>query len=162
MVIGLILTSLLTYHWSYGRLWFLVDSLFEAIVAPASTGTMEKIPQLEIDDNHFLYKLYANYSVSSTKILKAMRIIFSMAMVSYVVTIEIVLWQIKSADAKQQANFISTWIWPLVSLVLSVLLILVQPFFALMMFLNKFFDDKMDMDGPVSYTHLTLPTTERV
>ncbi|GAV53951.1 hypothetical protein ZYGR_0AK04530 [Zygosaccharomyces rouxii] len=152
MIIVLILTSLLTYHWSYGKLWFLVDSLFEAMVAPSSTRGMEKIPQLEIDDNHFLYKLYANYSVSSTKILKAIRIVFSMAMVSYVITIEIVLWQIKSADVKQQANFISTWIWPFVSLALSVLLILIQPFFALMMLLNKFFDDKLDVDSLIIVT----------
>lgn len=147
MVVVLILSSLLTYHWSYGKLWFLVDSLFEAMIASSTGKNMKKVPKLEIDDNHFLYKLYANYSVSSTKILKAIRIIFSMAMVSYVITIEIVLWQIKTADIKQQANFISTWIWPSVSLTLSVLLILVQPFFTLLMLLNKFFNDKMDVDS---------------
>ncbi|GCE97788.1 hypothetical protein ZYGM_000964 [Zygosaccharomyces mellis] len=156
MVIVLISSSLLTYHWSYGKLWFLVDSLFEAMVTPSSTRGIEKVPKLEIDDNHFLYKLYANYSLSSTKILKAIRIIFSMAIVSYVITIEIVLWQIKNADIKQQANFISTWIWPFVSSVLSVLLILVQPFFALMMLLNKSFDDKLDIDSLIIVTSVTL------
>lgn len=156
MIVGLALTSIFTYHFSYSKLWFQVDSLFEAIVTPSSTIVMDKMPGLEIDDNHFLYKLYANYSVSSTKILKAMRIIFSMAMVSYVVTIEIVLWQIKGTDMKNQGNFVSLWIWPLVSLVLSALLILVQPFFVVMLLLNKFFDDKMDMDSLLTITSGSL------
>lgn len=156
MIVALILSSVLTFHWSYSKLWFEVGQLFDGIVSSSNEGFIENVPKLEIDDNHIFYKLYTDYSVSSAKILLAMRVLFSIAIVSYVVTIEIVLWQIKTADVKQQENYIAGYIWPFVSMTLSILLILVQPFFALVLLLNKFFHGKMDIDKLVIISSASL------
>ncbi|AQZ09752.1 YHR078W [Zygosaccharomyces parabailii] len=159
MLIGLLITAMVTFHWSYSSLWFEVGRLFEGVATTSNKAIIENIPKLEIDDNHMFYKFYTNYSVSSSKILQAMRILFCIAMVSYAVTIEIVLWQIKTADEKQQINFIASYIWPSISVALSILLILVQPFFALMLLLNKFYHDKMDVDSLVIITSISLLST---
>lgn len=146
MVFVLTITSVLVYHWSYKVLWFRVGSLFDIVVTPSSKDNSSTFPRWELDDNTFFYKFYSEYSVSSNRIERGMRILFSTAMVCYTITIEIILWQIKTADVQQKADFVTSWVWPFASLLLSVLLLLIQPFFIVMSLLNKFFNDKFDID----------------
>lgn len=146
MVLVLTVTSMLMYHWSYIVLWYRVGSLFDIAVTPSNKDANSKYPRWELDDNTFFYKFYSEYSVSSNRIERGMRVLFSTAMVCYTITIEIILWQIKTADVQQKADFVTSWVWPFVSLLLSVLLLLIQPFFIVMSLLNKFFNDKFDID----------------
>lgn len=144
MVILLAGTAGLTYQWSFNILWFKLGPLFDIVAAPSKKD--EVAPKLELNEDTFLYKLYSDYSFSSRKIMKAMRVLFSVAMATYIVTIEIILWQIKTADVQQRADAVTKWIWPLVSLLLSVFLILLQPWFIVMSLLNKFFEERFDID----------------
>ncbi|QLQ80922.1 hypothetical protein HG537_0E02770 [Torulaspora globosa] len=145
MVLLLTGSATAIYRWSFTVLWFKVGSLFE-IGAESSSKQDVVLPEFAIDDSTFLSKLYSEYSVPSHKVLQAMRILFSTAMVIYTITIEITLWQIKTADVQQTADFITKWVWPLVSMGLSAILILVQPLFIVMSLLNKFFEEKFDLD----------------
>lgn len=145
MILVLTATAAVTYRWSFTVLWFKVGSLFD-LGAESSSKQEEALPKLEIDDSTFLCKLYSEYSVPSFKVLEAMRVLFSSAMVIYIITIEIILWQIKTADVQQTADFVTRCVWPLVSILLSALLILVQPFFIVMSLLNKFFEERFDID----------------
>lgn len=144
MVVLLAVSAGFTYQCSFNVLWFRLGPLFDIVAAPSRNN--EVTPRIEIDEDTFFFKLYNNYSFSSRKVVRAMRVLFSSAMATYIVTVEIILWQIKTADAQQAADAVTKWIWPFISLVLSVLLILLQPWFIVMSLLNKFFDERFDID----------------
>lgn len=151
MLLLLTASAAIVYRWSFTVLWFKVGSLFD-LGTDISSKQDVALPRFELDDNTFFSKLYSEYSVSSRKVLHAMRILFSTAVVTYIITIEIILWQIKTADVQQTADFVTKWVWPLVSLTLSSLLILIQPFFIVMSLLNKFFEEKFDIDRLIIVT----------
>ncbi|CCD23850.1 uncharacterized protein NDAI_0C01900 [Naumovozyma dairenensis CBS 421] len=105
------------------------------------------------DSNTFLEKFYTEYCFSSNKIVKYIRVIFSLAIVCYVLTVEIVLWQIKAATIENSsADFVTNFLWPMVSASLALVLILCQPFLILLSLLNKFFNDRFDIDRLVIIT----------
>lgn len=151
MAIILIFTSLVVYQCSYNMLWFKVGSLFDIVViTEGEKGSM--IPRWDLDDNTFFYKFYSQYSVSSKGIKKTMRALFSVAMVTYTVTIEIILWQIKTADVSQTADFVTSRVWPFVSTLLSTILILLQPFIVVISLLNKFYREVFNIEKLVILT----------
>lgn len=108
-------------------------------------------PNMYIRDT-FMQKFYTEYSLSSNKISKCIRILFSLAMTCYLIAIEIILFYIKTSDDGKQADFITEFIWPLIAFLLSLILILIQPFCILISILNKFFNDKLDMDRLIMVT----------
>lgn len=142
---GLLISSIFVYSWSYQILWFKIDMLFDFISPPSKSDKILDIQRWDTDDSSFFYKFYAEYSVPSHKILKSIRVLFSMAMVCYVTTIEIILWQIIAAEAEQKSDFITNWVWPFMSFSLMTLLILIQPFLILISLLDKFFNDKFNV-----------------
>lgn len=160
MSIVLVVTCILVYNWSYHYIWFKLGLLFDDI---ASQSDNTDIPlnrriadgELDITDN-FVQKFYAEYSLSSKRLMKFIRVLFSSAMVCYIITIEIVLWQIKSVDKTQSGDFITEWVWWFVSMALSVILILIQPFFIIISLMNKFFNDRFDLDRLVIFTSIAL------
>lgn len=145
MVLALIATASVVYNWSYNIVWYKLGSLFEIISLPSKKGHLNSVTGWETNDNTFFYKFYTDYSVSSHKLLHYIRIMFATAMVCYCLTVEIILWQIFTADMEQKADFITTFIWPLISTLLTILLILVQPFLIVISMLDKFLNDKLDM-----------------
>ncbi|CAL9729684.1 hypothetical protein MOUN0_H04786 [Monosporozyma unispora] len=153
----LVLTSVLVYKWSYNKLWFKLHLLFDEI----SSANWENVSSMPENWNQnanlytrdtFMQKFYTEYSLSSNRIAGYLRILFSVAMACYFVTIEIILISIKISDGTKQADFITTVVWPFTALLLSLILILIQPFCILISILNKFFNDKLDMDRLIMAT----------
>ncbi|CAI4063712.1 hypothetical protein SKDZ_08G1250 [Saccharomyces kudriavzevii ZP591] len=151
------------YKWSYERLWFKVGSLFDIISTSSKKKGSPLTSQLKIGSHenvssmgNFINKFYTEYSLPSHKILQSQRILFSLAMMTYTVTIEIILWQIKVAGMDREVTFITTWVWPLTAVLLSFILILLQPFFIIISLLNKFYNDKFDIDKLIIVTCLSL------
>lgn len=156
----LLVTSVFVYNWSYHYIWFKLGLLFEDIASQSDNANLPinrrlADGELDITDN-FVQKFYAEYALSSKRLMKFIRVLFSIAMVCYIVTIEIVLWQIKSVDRVQSADFITEWVWWFVSMGLSVILILIQPFLIIISLMNKFFNDRFDLDRLVIFTSVTL------
>lgn len=148
-------TSLVIYKLSYNVLWFKIQPLFD--IVPASMNRRSTtIAKLQTKENGFLYKFYSEYSLSSKKVTSAIRVVSSTNFTCCVIAIEIILWQIKTADQEQRADLITKIIWPLISIMLSLFLILIQPFFILISLLNKFFMDKADMDKLTTVTSGTI------
>lgn len=155
--IVLLVTGCVIFKWSYNYLWFKVALLFADITQPLNKNVkflstqLAELNEKSVKDN-FMHKFYTEYSVSSQRILRSMRILFSFSMACYILTIEIVLWQIKTSDQEQTADFITKFVWPMLSMLLSLILILIQPFFILITLLNKFFDDRFDIDRLIIIT----------
>lgn len=160
MSITLLVTSLLVYNWSYKFLWFKLALLFNDVSSNSKKST--NVPTISTSDGFdsgsdtFTQKFYSEYSLSSRKLVGFIRNLFSIAMVCYIVTIEIVLWQVKSVDSIKDGDFITEYVWSLVSMSLSLILIVVQPFLILMSLLNKFFNDKFDLDRLIIITSVIL------
>ena len=153
----LALTGTLMYRWSYNVLWFKLGHLFDNISPPSKKDelSLSNSWRSEINDNSttFFEKFYTEYSLPSHTIVNYIRIFFSIALTCYTITIEIILWQIKSATVNKSADFITNWIWPLISISLSLILLLFQPFLILLSLLNKFFNDRFNID------RLVIPTS---
>lgn len=160
MTLTLLLSSGLVYHWSYTLLWFKLGSLFSDISASATSDLLPVASNWtdgnEVTKDTFAQKFYTEYSLSSKRLVEFIRVLFSLSMVCYIVTIEIVLWQISSAANEQEGDFVTEWIWSLVSMSLSLILILLQPFFILISLLNKFFNDRFDIDRLIIFTSAIL------
>lgn len=153
----LVISSIAVYNWSYNQMWLKLHLLFNDTNS-VNWACISRLPEswnrnpnLYMKDN-FMQKFYSEYSLSSNKISRYIRKLFSSAMTCYVVTIEIVLFYIKTSDNGKQADFITKFIWPLTAFLLSLILILVQPFCILISILNKFFNDKLDMDRLIIVT----------
>ncbi|CCK68885.1 uncharacterized protein KNAG_0B04510 [Huiozyma naganishii CBS 8797] len=163
LLLILTLSAIAVYDWTFNVLWFKVDVLFEYVtVSPnkhlRSLNSKWDKPQNVSNSNSFMQNFYAEYSVSSKTMSTLMRMLFSAAMVCYTVTIEIVLWQIKTVDMDQQAGPIIRFIWPSMAWSLSIILLLIQPFFIIISLLNKFFKDSFDIDRLVIATTALLAT----
>ncbi|CCH62476.1 hypothetical protein TBLA_0H01900 [Henningerozyma blattae CBS 6284] len=156
LLILLAICTVLIYHWSYTIMWYRLGGLFETVTSNSKVKLFDSFPELETDTNSFFYNLYSEYSVSSHKVNKIIHVLFSIAMTCYVDTIVVILWQIMTVESEQEADFVSLWIWPLLSMLLSVLLILVQPFLIIISVMNKFFREKMDVDRLIIFTTGTL------
>ncbi|CAL9734617.1 hypothetical protein MOSE0_F03334 [Monosporozyma servazzii] len=153
----LVFTSVLVYRWSSNQLWFKLHLLFDEI----SSANWENVSSMPANWNQnanlytkdtFMQKFYTEYSLSSARIASYIRVLFSVAMACYFVTIEIILIYIKTSDGNKQADFITNLIWPFTALLLSLILILIQPFCILISILNKFFNDKLDIDRLIMAT----------
>ncbi|EJS43441.1 YHR078W [Saccharomyces arboricola H-6] len=151
------------YKWSYERLWFKVGSLFDIVSTSSKKNSYSLTGELEIGPNenvsgmgNFINKIYTEYSLPSHKILQYLRVLFSLATMVYTVTIEIILWQIKVAGMDKEVTFITTWVWPLTAIMLSFILILLQPFFIIISLLNKFYNDRYDIDRLITVTCIIL------
>lgn len=153
----LVFTSVLVYRWSSNQVWFKLHLLFDEI----SSANWENVANMPANWNQnanlytkdtFMQKFYTEYSLSSNRIASYIRILFSVAMACYFVTIEIILIYIKTSDGNKQADFITNLIWPFTALLLSLILILIQPFCILISILNKFFNDKLDIDRLIMAT----------
>ncbi|CDO93861.1 unnamed protein product [Kluyveromyces dobzhanskii CBS 2104] len=161
----ILLTFCLVFDRSYHVLWFKIQKLFD--ILPSSSLTIEEIGSADIislsgSNDSLLHKFYSEYSLSSKRIYKSVRILFSITFAAYVVAIEIVLWQIKAADSGEDGNFVTTVMWPSLLGLFFVSLIIVQPFLMLLFLLNKFFEDRVSMRKlapaaiAISFTWLTL------
>lgn len=153
------------YKCSYERLWFKVGSLFDIISTSSKKNVIPLASKMEVGSNedvssmgNFINKFYTEYSLPSHKVLQSLRVLFSLAMMTYTVTIEIILWQIKVAGMDKEVTFITTWVWPLTAIMLSFILILFQPFFIIISLLNKFYNDKFDIDRLIIVTCIILST----
>ena len=159
--IMLVISSVVVYSWSYNRLWFKLHLLFDDTNSvnwdciSQLPESWHQNPNLYTKDN-FMQKFYTEYSLSSNKVSRYIRILFSLAMSCYVMTIEIVLFYIKTSDNGKQADFITEFIWPMIAFLLSLMLILIQPFCILISILNKFFNDKLDMDRLIIVTTVVI------
>ena len=156
------------YKCSYERLWFKVGSLFDIISTSSKKNVIPLASKMEVGSNedvssmgNFINKFYTEYSLPSHKVLQSLRVLFSLAMMTYTVTIEIILWQIKVAGMDKEVTFITTWVWPLTAIMLSFILILFQPFFIIISLLNKFYNDKFDIDRLIIVTCIILSTLIR-
>ncbi|SMN18429.1 similar to Saccharomyces cerevisiae YHR078W High osmolarity-regulated gene of unknown function [Maudiozyma saulgeensis] len=158
----LLVSSVIVYNWSYKFLWFKLALLFNDATVSTKTSRSSIISSINGYENSetdtFVQKFYTEYSLSSKKLVGFIRTLFSVAMVCYIITIEIVLWQIKSVEVDQGGDFITEWVWSLVAMSLSLILILVQPFFILVSLLNKFFNDRFDLDRLIIITSTILIT----
>ena len=56
----------------------------------------------------------------------------------------------------KDVTFITIWVWPLTAVMLSFILILFQPFFIIISLLNKFYNDRFDIDRLIIVTCITL------
>lgn len=159
--IMLVISSVVVYSWSYNRMWFKLHLLFDDANSvnwdciSQLPESWHQNPNLYTKDN-FMQKFYTEYSLSSNKVSRYIRILFSLAMSCYVMTIEIVLFYIKTSDNGKQADFITEFIWPMIAFLLSLMLILIQPFCILISILNKFFNDKLDMDRLIIVTTVVI------
>lgn len=159
--IMLVISSVVVYSWSYNRMWFKLHLLFDDTNSvnwdciSQLPESWHQNPNLYTKDN-FMQKFYTEYSLSSNKVSRYIRILFSLAMSCYVMTIEIVLFYIKTSDNGKQADFITEFIWPMIAFLLSLMLILIQPFCILISILNKFFNDKLDMDRLIIVTTVVI------
>lgn len=163
MFLVLSVSGVFMYKWSYEKLWFKVGSLFDIISTSSRKNAYSLTSKWETGSNenasnmgNFINKFYTEYSLPSHKVLQSLRVLFSLAMMTYTVTIEIILWQIKVADMQKEVTFITTWVWPLTAIILSFILILLQPFFIIISLLNKFYNDKFDIDRLIIVTSITL------
>lgn len=157
----LAITSGLIYRWSYIHIWFKLHLLFDQTSSANwenvsnMPATWNQNPNVYMKDT-FIQKFYTEYSLSSSRVSGYIRTLFSLAMACYVVTIEIILFYIKTGDSTKEANFITRFIWPFTALVLSLILILIQPFCILISILNKFFNDTLDIDRLIMVTTATI------
>ncbi|CCF58122.1 hypothetical protein KAFR_0D04750 [Kazachstania africana CBS 2517] len=156
----LVFSAYFVFRGSYNFVWFKVNVLFDNISLHCdedfdSLSTNLKGKLNEYKDT-FIQKFYSEYSISSKKMVESIRILFSIAAVSYVITMEIVLRQIRIASSETKFDFITNWIWPFTSMMLSLILILIQPFFIFISLLNKFYNDTFDMDRLVMVTSAIL------
>lgn len=163
MFLVLSVSGVFMYKWSYEQLWFKVGSLFDIISTSSRKEAYSLTSKWETSPNgnasnmgNFINKFYTEYSLPSHKVLQSLRVLFSLAMMTYTVTIEIILWQIKVADMEKEVTFITTWVWPLTAIILSFILILLQPFFIIISLLNKFYNDKFDIDRLIIVTSIAL------
>lgn len=156
MAFVLVVSAVVVYQCSYHIIWFKVGSLFDITMAPSKAIQSQEIPKWELNDSTFFYKLYSEYSISSHRIKNTVRILFSIAMVSYAMTVEIVLWQIRTAEVDQRADFLTKMVWPCVSILLSMLIILTQPFLIVLSLLNKFYKDRFDIERLLIYTCMLI------
>lgn len=144
-VIGI--TALLVYKYAYDILWYKLQNLFELIPSSSSSHPYSSaIASINKSQNGFLYKLYTEYSVSSNNVLRVIRTLVSGTLALCVVAVEIVLWQIKTADSSKGGDVITDFMWPASSALLAASLILIQPFCILITMLNKFFEDRLAID----------------
>ncbi|KAL3234868.1 hypothetical protein RNJ44_02656 [Nakaseomyces bracarensis] len=141
--------------WSYDFLWFKASSLFDSGYRLGSKSNTS-LHRSADDSNVFFSRFYSEYSIKSQNVTKCLRFLFAFGITCYVITIEIVLWQIKTADRQQEPDFITRYVWPLASVSLTILLIVLQPFFILLSLLNKFFNDRFDMVHLFIVTAVTL------
>lgn len=131
-----------------------MQRLFDILPVSSISGAQDRPYMVGISSygEGYLYKFYSEYSIPSKLIYKIVRIIFSLTFASCVVAVEIVLSEIKDTDTQSDGSFVTDCIWPLISLILYSSLILVQPFLILFCLLNKFFDDKMQIDKSAMLT----------
>ena len=151
-------TAFFVGKWSYDSLWLIASSIFETgyRLKTRNNKSLYQLPSSGENSNYFFNKFYTVYSIKSQSITRGLRFLFAFGITCYAMTIEIVLWQIKTADASQEHDLITKYIWPLTSLSLTVILILVQPFFILITILNKFFNDSLNINQLVMGTFMSL------
>lgn len=140
----LCISSFFVGKWSYDFLWFKASSLFDSGYRLGSKSHTSLYKE-ENNTNVFFSRFYSEYSIKSQSVTRCLRFLFAFGITCYVITIEIVLWQIKTADSQQEPDFITRYVWPMASFSLTILLIVLQPFFILLSLLNKFFNDRFDM-----------------
>lgn len=159
LTLCILLSAALAFNWSYKILWFKVSYLFDNSDNFASASSINELPTNWNDNpdiftkDTFVQKFYTEYSIPSKKLSNYIRLLFSVAMSCYLVTIEIVLWKIKS---NQNGDLITIVIWPLMALMLALIILLIQPFLILISILNKFFNDKLDLDGLIVVAVATI------
>lgn len=159
MTLCILLSAVLVFNWSYKILWFKVSHLFDDLDSSSSTNSINELPTSWNDNpdiftkDAFVQKFYTEYSIPSKKLSNYIRLLFSVAMSCYLVTIEIVLWKIKS---NQNGDLITILIWPLMALVLALIILLIQPFLIMISILSKFFDDRLDLDGLIVVAVATI------
>ncbi|AMD19753.1 HCL398Wp [Eremothecium sinecaudum] len=136
-----LLTFTIVFNRCYKVLWYKLPRLFELTgTTEASNEYSEMTNGITRNDNKFLYKFHTEYSLSSATVSNFIRVIVSGTFGLCIVAIEIVIWQIKTADDEYKGGILTTWLWPILILLLSLSLILVQPFCILITLFDKFLD----------------------
>lgn len=152
----LLVSSVVVYQWAHRMLWFQLTGLFRTVTSTSRKRVSQDFPLLDDDTNSFLYKLYSEYSVSSHKVNQAVHFLFSAAMVCYIDTVEVILWQMMTAKSEVDGDFVCEFIWPVLSQLMSLLLIALQPFMIIISVMNKFFNDQYDLNKLIFVTTAIL------
>ncbi|SCW01193.1 LAFE_0D07140g1_1 [Lachancea fermentati] len=150
-------TFSVAYERSYHVLWFKLQSLFDLSLS-STQCSFQPLALLRTRKDGFLYKFYNEHSLSSRKVVLFIRVLFSTTSALCVTAIEVILWQIKTADNNidQNGNITIKLIWSIISIGLSINLIFLQPFLILLSLLSKFFDDRLHSDYIILITSAAI------
>ncbi|AET41453.1 uncharacterized protein Ecym_8167 [Eremothecium cymbalariae DBVPG len=151
MLLFICVTAVIVYNQSYRFLWYKLEKLFE--LTPISLNASEPDPTLitlqKRKSKMVVLKPYIEYLGSFSSISNIIRVIVSATFALCVVAVEIVLWQIKTAESQQAGDIITEVIWPITSMLLSASLIMIQPLCILIIFVYKFLERSRDISEVV-------------
>ena len=146
-----------SYVFAYRILWYKLSELFELPGSSCrgylSTGLTDwnlrfmSTGTTSIKST-FLRKLRSQYAVSSRSLTRLVRMLFSLSVTLYILTIEIVLIQILVASSSENTCYLcgvsSLWV-RMVFPALTVILLFLQPFCILNFLLEKFFGTSLSV-----------------